>query len=239
MTDTFSRYIQSIDNKRIKFHTFENVDDFSKNHTFDHNNFNVIHINVRSIRKNWLSLLTYINDFISILDVIVLTEVKITDSNLQIFQLEKFDLYSRCRVDGRGGGLAVYIKSSFIVDRLFFDIEQSEHLCLKVRHSNNVSEIVLSCIYRPPQNDVNIFIEQLDNFLNDNLIKKQKIIILGDYNIDTKCSSKQKTDYLNVLLSNGIRNTIFGYNREEISGGNLSKSCVDHIKINQINSNHF
>lgn len=239
MIDRFNIFVDSVRTKKVNFLKFNHVDDFKKDYIFNQNYFNVIHINVRSIRKHWLSLLAYLNDFIKFLDVIVLTEVKVKEENILVFQLDCFDLYSRCRSDGRGGGIAAFVRNSYVVDRKFFDLDQCEHLCLKLKHNACPFEIILSCIYRPPDKNVKTFLEQLDLFLNNSGIKNQKIVMVGDINIDTMSSGKEKDSYLNVLLSNGLLNTILDFTREEIVDGELKKSCVDHVNIRVSNCNKY
>lgn len=232
-------FFNSLNSRKITFKVFQNVDDFCGNYIFRNKSLKAIHINVRSIKKHWLTLMAYLNEFIDELDVITLTEIKTTENEVTVFQINNFELYARCRPNGRGGGIAVYVRNCYNVDRQFYDIEQSEHLCLKLTHMSYPFEVVLSCIYRPPDHNVNMFLEELDLFLNNDCIKKQKLIMLGDVNICTKTAAKHSSKYLNLLFSNGLVNTIFDFTREEIAAGELQTSCVDHINVRTSKANKF
>lgn len=223
--------INTVNDKKINFIKYDSMVDFNINHEFNDNNVNIIHINVMSIRKNWLNLVAYLNDVLKYIDIIVLTELKIKEENVDVFNLDGFEQFTRCRVDGRGGGIAAYVRQCYIVDRQLFDLDQCEHLLLRIKHVKQRFEFVLSCIYRPPDKNVNLFLEGLYSFLNDDQIKKSKIIMIGDLNICTKTKTKHSTDYLNLLMANGLVNTILDFSREEVAAGNLQRSCVDHVNV--------
>lgn len=110
-------------------------------------------------------------------------------------------------------------------------MDQCEHLCLLLKHCKFPFEFVLSNIYRPPSKNVNIFLEQLKSFVSSDTIKNKKLIQIGDINICTIDKKKHSIDYLNILFANGLRNTIVDFTREEVSAGELKRSCLDHVNI--------
>uniref|UniRef100_A0A8D8M312 Endonuclease/exonuclease/phosphatase domain-containing protein n=1 Tax=Cacopsylla melanoneura TaxID=428564 RepID=A0A8D8M312_9HEMI len=134
MDSRVNQYLKSIRDNKIDFATYSDFPDFLHRKGLGSENLNVIHVNVRSINKHWLSLLLHLNDILHLLDVIVLTEINITDEECHCFQIDKFQQFSRCRASGNGGGILVYVRDTFQVDRLFFDLDQCEHLCLKLNH---------------------------------------------------------------------------------------------------------
>lgn len=68
------------------------------------------------------------------------------------------------------------------MERLDVDFQSSEVIGLKV-YSMGESGIV-AAFYRPPNQNVNQFNEELENFLALDLIKKEKnVILVGDFNI--------------------------------------------------------
>lgn len=232
------QFINNVSNAKIKFKKFESMDLFSSNYHFRTNTLNTIHINIGSIRKHWLSLFTYLQNIIRYLDIIVLTEINITEGEAINYQLNHFDQFVRCRNRGNGGGIAVFVRDIFLVERLFFDLEESEHLCLKLKHMKLNFEAILSSVYRPPHKKIDIFLDQLNDFLNNNLVKNMKVIMVGDFNICTMSRSKNSSTYLNTLSGNGLNNYIRDYTREEITDGDLKQSCIDHVNVKAKKSNY-
>lgn len=177
MGDRFLQFENNVDNSKINFKKFNSTNDFYANYEFKSNTLNAIHINVGSIQKHWLSLLAYMNDFLEFLDIIVFTEINITKEEAVNFQMDHFDQYVRCRVKGNGGGIAVYVRDKFIVIPLCFELKECEHLCLNIKHIPLNFEFILSCLYRPPNKNIPIFLDDFTIFLNNDIIKNKKKIL--------------------------------------------------------------
>lgn len=225
------QFFNTVQDIKVNFKKFDSFERFNVQYDFRENSINIIHINIGSIKKYWLSLLVYLQDIIQLLDVIVLTEINIRDDESVNFNLDNFESFFRCRIKGNGGGIAVFVRDKFVVTRLFFDLEESEHLCLKLKHFKFDFETILSSIYRPPDKRKNIFIDQLNLFLSNYLVKNSNVIVIGDINICTISKSKDAIEYVNTLSGNGLCNSIKDFTREEITNGELKKSCLDHVNV--------
>lgn len=240
---SMNTFQNNIHRNKVNFKKFDNVEECEQKLLISSKeNFNVIHINIRSLRKHWNTLQGYLVSILKYLDVLVLTEVNVKEDEITLYSLDNFDSYSRCRLNGNGGGILVFVRRVFVVERLFYELEECEHLCLKIQNVSCNFDYILSCIYRPPSRNLNVFIEQLNNFLNEDGVKKHNSIVLGDVNICTIVKSKHSFEYLNTLISKGFLNTISDYTREEIVNQELQRSCIDHINIkikNHKNINSF
>lgn len=96
--------------------------------------------------------------------------------------------------------------------------------------------IAIIPIYRPPSSNINTFIEELDQCIN-NINKKRDVIIVGDINIDIKKQNAITTKYLNTLSSNGLQCMVTETTREDVNIN--SSTCIDHlfVRSNQRRSN--
>uniref|UniRef100_A0A8D9DWK1 Endonuclease/exonuclease/phosphatase domain-containing protein n=1 Tax=Cacopsylla melanoneura TaxID=428564 RepID=A0A8D9DWK1_9HEMI len=221
--------LNNVSHKKVKSRNYENFENFQKNFELSERNFNTIHLNIRSLKKYWLELLVYLDPILPCLDVITITEIKISEDETPCFQIKDFNQFSRCRYSGNGGGILVFIRDNYIVNKLFCEMTYAEHLCLQIEDMFSPFSIILSNIYRPPHKNKSRFIEELDIFLSSSNVRNKCILVLGDVNIDTKSKTNDTNSYVNTLYSNGLHNVITDFTREEVSDGHLTTTCIDHI----------
>jgi len=88
-------------------------------------------------------------------------------------------------------------------------------------------------LYRSPNDNLKSFLTGIDLFLSQ--INKQYInIISGDINVNVMNNTNISNDYLNIMARNGFIPCIINkFTRVT----NHSKTCIDHIFINNIDSN--
>lgn len=193
------------------------------------NQLTVIQINIRSIRKHWDSFLAQISPIIKYIDVIVITEINILDTETFHYNIKDFTTLAKCR-KAEGGGLLLLHRTSLTAETIETSMTSAETLCvnLKAKDSNFV---ILAC-YRPPDKNVNTFNNELDKVLDKEPLKSEKnMIIIGDINICYLKKTYGTENYLSVLYSKGITNTIKDYTREETRKNAITRSCIDHINI--------
>lgn len=92
----------------------------------------------------------------------------------------------------------------------------------------------LICIYRLPNDNIDIFINGLDLFLSQINVKFLCIFSgdNSDINTDIMKSSNNSNDYLNIMARNGYLSSINNFTTET----NSSKTCIDHIFVNNCKS---
>ena len=157
------------------------VSEFERMNVSDYQ-FSIIHLNIRSIRKNFSLLESFLSFNDDYFDVVALTETWLCSDYDVVFQLRGYNKFSIYR-NSHGGGISVYIKKAHdanIIADLTFVGDNFEILTLNVR--NNDTNIKIACIYRPPSNSIVDYI----NFLSNSLLPKLRnanCIICGDLNI--------------------------------------------------------
>lgn len=92
---------------------------------------------------------------------------------------------------------------------------------------------IIICIYRTPDSNFDVFIKSLDLLLHKITIRsqysKRKVIITGDFNVNTLVNSKQCLLFKNTLLKYNVQLTIHEPTR--------LKACLDNIITNLRNYN--
>lgn len=224
--DTF----QSIDNSlNIPTLTInENINEFhiEKNH-----NFKIIHMNIRSARKNFDEFCIYLQSFPVKYDIIILTEAWLNDKIGLQFTIEGYNSFYSPAVINKCDGVIVFCRSEI---SLSFAIEQqilSANSCISSFTLNNMN-FVINSIYRPPSCKADIFVSSLNSYLESGVLNKvDYYIIIGDINIDISESnntdSTLKDEYLNILGCNGFLSAI----NEPTRVTEESKSCIDHCFV--------
>jgi len=205
---------------------------------------NFLHLNIRSIRKHWDSLILQISDFLDTLDVLILSEIACSYEEISTFEINGWNRVQLCRENKGGGGLVLFYnakKFNFSILNHKANSFESISGSLELVGLKDGKKFLLHvfALYRPPSSStgfsVNYFLDELNTTL-DNNFSNGNTIMLGDTNIDLESKVEGTSqEYEYVLASKGLEKVIKGYTREEIRGGSLSKTAIDHIYVrNQI-----
>lgn len=161
-------------------------------------------------------------------DVLCFSETFLTSAHKSYVNVAHYELASAYSRDQQRGGTCILIKPDFIYEELNFLKNHATQKIFEVCGINIPSlKMLIICIYRIPKSDPNLFLNKLDVLLNDihrRYKKDTKIVITGDFNIDTLRPGKYST-YLTDLCNN--------HNLKlHINTPTRKKSCIDHILSN-------
>lgn len=170
------------------------------------NGIGIIHINCRSLKKNFEGVKTLISTSKVNFDVIALSETWLSENEVIDYQLDNYNVVSVCR-NSRGGGVMLYIRDCFdykVVDKyclVLGDILECVTVDIIIPGAKNITAM---CCYRPPHTNIRTFNENLSPLLDD--LKGKSIMLCGDFNInllnyDTCPGTKE---YLDTLYSFGL-----------------------------------
>src|SRR5436190_22865820 len=196
-----------------------------------------LHLNIRSIRKNWDTLMLQLDKFINKIDVLLLSEIGCTKDEIDTFTIPHFNSISYCRVSKGGGGLVLYYNANkYKLSELLIKADSFEGVSgvLEPIDTPNL-KIQIMGIYRPPSQStgytIRHFLVEL-NLLLRNKCSTNNLILMGDMNINIFDKvDPVVTDYESLLASHGLIRIIFDYTREEIRNGVMTRSCIDHLYI--------
>lgn len=215
----------------LSFQNFNETRVFLKKQIVSGNEIRFLCTNIRSLRKYWDNLRIEIDKIINEVDFIVLTEINLRKEETNLYGIPGFANKFKCRSDGRGGGgLAIFYRDSWNVDEIEIEFKSAEMMCIEI--NNNRKQMILVAFYRPPNQNVNLFNEELEYFLSLERIKNGKnIVMMGDINICYMSGMYGSDDYLSVLYSNCLYNTIQKATREELYDNVLVSKCLDHVNV--------
>lgn len=185
----------------------------------------LIYMNIRSLRKNFTLLLAGIHKIINKIHLIILVETNITDNENRFFQINGYRSIFLNR-EGRGGGIAVYIRDDIYHNTTPLNTVSFETIQVDINIKNKI--ITLFPIYRPPSQNVTTFVTELDTIIN-NVHEKQQLIIVGDMNVDILKENITTTKYLDMLMSNGLHCLVNETTRED--DNNNTQTCIDHLFV--------
>lgn len=191
---------------------------------------NLIHVNIRSLRRNFNSFLAEIHCVKRNIQFIVLSEVWIGSDELNLYNIPGYSILANCNDDYRAGGVVCYVKDGILADKVNFNMVTADVLLIDIKHFNMYFKLV--CFYRLQSFSENDFINELSNTL-PNL--KNNIILVGDFNIDLLDDCLSTQSYLSLMDGCGFQSMVNTPTRIT----HISQSCIDHIFIRQRQLNSF
>ena len=199
--------------------------------------FSVLHINARSLPKNITSLLMYLNSLNHMFSVIAVTETWGTPDNESFLHLPGYNRVLRHRCQGRGGGVAIFVLNvlSFCERNDLNSLASDNCECLFVELTDqSIGSKVVGVVYRPPDSDLNIFMNGFEALLCKINSKRTEYFLAGDYNIDLlKWESHTGTErFINSLYAHSFIPSITRPTR--FSKDNCS--LIDNILVNRPNN---
>jgi Endonuclease-reverse transcriptase len=197
---------------------------------------NIMHINCRSIKKNFNGIRDLLNNTSNCLTAIAVTETWLNCTTADAYVLPGYTFISKPRIGKGGGGVGFFVNS---------DVTHNirEDLCRMHPHIEcvfieivlpNVKTIIIGCIYRPPNSDVAEFNSDLDLILTMIKIKKdQLLIVTGDFNLDllTTGTNQLVSTFVNNMSVHSLFPCIHSPTR--ITTG--SSTLLDNIFSNNLN----
>lgn len=191
--------------------------------------FTVVHTNIRSLRKHWDEFKITVSSTSPSVDVFVLTEVNIDSSMKSNFPLTGYRSSWLTREGRKGGGIAVFIREGWLTSTVPTSFQHAEAIALKVE--NQRISLTLVALYRPPSENVSLFLEELETSLGSFGLESN-ICLIGDFNIDTLSDVKANPcNYLNILSTFGLQCLVDMPTREEHLDGKFVRSCIDHVSV--------
>ena len=151
-----------------KFKT--NFKDFSKI------SFSVLHLNIRSINKNFEAFTEFYSKLNHIFSVIFFSETWASEENINknsTFQLKNYKMIHQIKNSRKGGGLCIFIHEALCYKlRKYLSINSEAIESLSIEISNKkASNLIFNAIYRPPTGEVKVF----EQFCKDIFSKNQNM----------------------------------------------------------------
>ena len=160
-------------------------DQFSKNYKSS-GGFSILHVNIRSLKRNFDQLKFLLFSLNYKFSVIALSETWLKTSATDYWSLPGYELVVNNRQGKIGGGVALYVRSELkfkIKRELTFSEEALETLFIEICYPK-VKNILTGVVYKPPQVNHNSFAPLLQRLLFLTNSKDINCFISGDFNIN-------------------------------------------------------
>ena len=170
---------------------------------------NMIHVNARSLKANFEHVKSYLDILKCKFDVIAISETWLCESDLlEDYSLQSYNCVQMCRKSNRGGGVILYIADHLdfkVVEKMSFCIDNMLEIITVDVNVHKCKNITISCLYRKPASDLEIFNENIADIVHKVNLSKN-YILCGDFNINLlKCNKHRGTNvFLDTLLNSGL-----------------------------------
>lgn len=188
----------------------------------------ILNLNIRSLRNkvDALELLLHSLDYPEILCI---TETWLTEQEAEVIKICSYKLAnSFCRKTISCGGVAIFIRENlFCQKRSFPKINLIEQMFEEttVDITFNRHKINISCLYRSPGANDNVFAESLEQLLLPLSNLNYPVFICGDFNYDFSTNEKMSVYVKNLFLSYGLIMCFDDFSRIQ----NNKKTLIDNV----------
>ena len=207
----------------------------------ERNNFSLLHLNIRSVPKNFNNLTNYVQNLKINFDVIGLTETWINEANTNLYNIEGYVQRELYRKQRKGGGVSLYVKEEIVFndrDDLTFNNNNVESLFIELSSSEQQNNrIIIGIVYKPPGALIEPFLESLNEILNTVNKEHKETYIMGDFNLDLLRDKRHlpTSNFINTLVSYSFLPLINKPTRIT----STSATLIDNIFCNNIHNNSF
>lgn len=196
--------------------------------------YNLFYWNINSLRNKLYQIENEINTFKGKpIQFITLTETRIFEHDIPFYNIPKYNAYFSCREDGHGGA-ALYVHESI-------DSNLIESGCkFKVNYVIvNVPSLrsSIAVIYKKPT----VSHDKFSMVLTEILTKTNRIILIGDTNIDILKNNTITNQYLTLIRSlgsdilNSTEKKFATRINNHINAMHTISSTIDHVISNNFN----
>ena len=194
------------------------------------NNFFIVHQNIRSFNKNYDDFSGHISEFDRKIDAIVMSETWFSTDC--VGEIDGFCGFHTFRTNRPGGGISVFIRDNY---KSFKIVEHSgifggfESCVVEVRVTNSIKIIIIG-VYRPPTSEQTIsnFTDEFSQYILNNFNIRDKILLIGDVNLDISSSNSDCVNFVNLFRSYAFLPLITVPTRV----CSTTSSIIDHIWCN-------
>lgn len=197
------------------------------------NMINVFHINIQCLSNKIDALNLFLSN--NHMDIVCLSEHWQNDVNLNFVNLYNYSLGAFfCRKEREHGGVCIFVKNGLkfrTIDCDNYNVEMiSEFCCIEICSLN----LIILSVYRSGKCGFDEFLENFESVITEFTERCERIIIVGDFNIDFKSNSNHLNEFNHLIRSFNLNTIINDYTRVTAH----SKTCIDNI-LTDLDPNMF
>lgn len=138
-------------------------------------------------------------------DVLCFSETWLNETEVPNYSFAGYTLVDFCCRDRvRGGGTVVYAKEKFKIEKFNCQVSRKERdfeYAIGKLNMLNGSKIIIVCLCRSPNGNLNIFLNSLNDVLDILNCANNSVVICGDFNVDFNIASSVDTTQVCDLMS--------------------------------------
>ena len=202
--------------------------------------FSLMHLNTKSLIGNFDKFEILLTNLRKSFSVIAITETWLNDLTSDLVNMPGYNFVSNNRKSKIGGGVGLYLKNNLqykICSECTYsnpDVIEFLYVEINVSHGKN---IIVGVIYRPPNQNTAVFIDDLNDILI-NITRGNKLCyIMGDFNLDL-------LRYNDNVPTQEIIDRLFSYSFYPIISNptcitSHTATLIDNIFTNRLSYNVF
>lgn len=189
------------------------------------NVLNVMHLNIRSVRKNFDEFLATIATYnLDRCDIIFLGE------SFQLLSINQFNIPGFTTFYNEGSynkndGVIFFVKNNLNCQIDNIKLNTCGVTISILKSSKKSIPFRIIALYRPNPSNLNAFIDEIDTYLDENRENNHFELFLGDLNINILSNDANTNNYLSVLARHGFEPYIQSHTRVTAE----TATCIDHI----------
>ena len=206
--DPDKNVLEEVINCNCKYYDENTFNDMIDGMVKDQTKLSLLHLNVRSLPKNFDAFNEYLQCIKHQFSVIGLSETWHTDASCDLYSLLGYECISRNRINRRGGGVALYINNAIQCKErpdlcIFNDYVECVFVEISFHCSGKSQNAVVGILYRPPNTSMAEFNDNCMNIFDVLKTERKPCYIMGDFNINlfNYESHSDTTDFLNLMFS--------------------------------------
>lgn len=178
----------------------------------------IYHQNIRSLRENFDKFCLYLSSLINRPDIIVLSEIWISELELNNFVLESYNQFANCNEMYRSGGVIVFVSQQYVARASSLAMTAADAIKITLDLDCETSISIVG-VYRLHSFPVSVYLDQLVDVLC--MSKERNLLYIGDINLCVLEQSQVVDDYQVLMGSYGLAQLIDSPTR--------GTRCLDHI----------
>ena len=194
-------------------------------------NITLFYMNARSLNKHMDEINILIDNPKFKFTILCFTETWLNDETSDLSSIKGYTDVHTFRNTKSGGGVSIYISDTLnftTLENLTNTSKHIESLFIRIdkREINTTKDVIIGCVYRPPNGDFKQFIESYQEVLDT--ISATDCFICGDFNIDISAKNTKSEQFLNTNLASNITPMITKPTRSH----KKSNTVIDNIITN-------
>ena len=188
-------------------------------------------MNARSITKHLEEISILIQNQTCKFTFLCFIETWINNETIDLSSIEDYIDVHSYRTTKKGGGVGIYISDKInfsVLDNLTCSSKHIESIFIRIdkEELKSIKDVIVGCVYRPPDGDCNLFMECYQDVLDT--VGLLDCFICGDFNIDIGTENNKSEQFLNTNISSNFTPIITKPTRTQ----KTSKTVIDNILTN-------